>query len=175
MMTLGKQPYPADACAVPAQSGAATSEVGASSRYGELPTAPLPGSSHSYVRHPTPHRCAYCGRPSYWMCDTCQLAGLGNISVCGSKTKRDCMWKHVNGNPVKHTSAFMSAHGKARVRRANLKRRCGDCGEGDDEDSAGDCIALVYYHMNMSLSIEHHCIIRSTLYTLQPELSYSFA
>lgn len=44
------------------------------------------------------------------------------ISVCGDKTKRGCMAKHVRGEPVKHATCFMSESGKSQVSAANIKR-----------------------------------------------------
>lgn len=115
MLTLGKKPYPFDI-----QQGSEGSEGHpevevASARASGLGTAALPGSSHSYVRHQSssPHRCAYCGTPAYWKCATCEVVGLGCITVCGTKSRRGnaCMKAHSNGEQAKHATSFLSKKG----------------------------------------------------------------
>lgn len=133
LLTLGTQPYPADEMRVRNEEAM---NVETAAGYATLPCAPLSGTSHTYKRHSTPHRCAYCGKPCYWMCMSCRDVGLGMISVCGSKTKRGCMSEHVRGEPIKHATAFMSALGKNRVAESNKRRH--ECRGSIECDSADD-------------------------------------
>ena len=150
-MTLGKAPYPgkdrpgdqfrapegpADSPAVP-QSG----QSSAGPSLGGM-VAPLPGGSHSYAKVPgtSGRQCAYCPKNAYQWCETCFIAGLGKIHVCGRKSKRPCMDDHVGGKPLLHSSFAMSAGGKHSML---AKRRAQQGDEGDDEDEDEEPMNLI--------------------------------
>ena len=119
-LTLGKHPFPADVMSGAGPSTSNPATAGPSNAPGSLPTAPLPGCNHVYEKLPRNggHTCAYCPHRAYQICMTCKETGLGNFAVCGMKTKRDCMQKHVNGEAPIHASWSMSSPGRRAVAAA---------------------------------------------------------
>lgn len=134
-LTLGKVGYPKDMLAA-GEAGSSTDFPAATSDI----EAPLPGGTHLYVRHPKEsplHRCAYCGKPSYYKCATCEATGLGTISVCGPRAsaKRECRKKHADGMKLKHSTFKMSMQGRHNVQASVSKRvRDGNLDHTDDEE-----------------------------------------
>ena len=142
-MTLGKVTYPADAAAATAvgpSPGSGSSRPSSSSGAGPssagMATAPLPGGTHSYAKYASnqARKCAYCPKGmAYQWCETCFVAGLGKINVCGRKSGRPCMDDHVCGKPILHATFTMSEMGKSTM----LEKRSRAQGEdADDEDDA---------------------------------------
>ena len=150
-LKLGKLDYPADATAEesPGPSSGAS---------GSLPTAPLPGGCHHYKKLPgsAGHKCAYCDKYAYHICETCYELGLGQIAVCGRKAKRGpvhCMEKHARGDAILHASWKVATpvKNKANEKRAATKAKravfgsiLGDssgaeASSEDSEDSDADC------------------------------------
>lgn len=83
------------------------------------------------------HRCAYCGKPSYFKCLTCEANGLGLMSVCGPKAslQRGCRNKHMSGAPVKHGTFIMtSSESRKRIAIARRKRCMSSSSAPEDED-----------------------------------------
>ena len=144
MMTLGKEPYPADVSAdqAAAQTADFTPMVG--SPGGSVRSAPLPGGMHQYqaVAAKSGRTCGYCGHLAFQFCTTCESTGLGCIFVCGIRSgrKNACMIKHVARAPLQHGNFKMSeesrlAKAARRRARANGADEDGDDGaDGDDED-----------------------------------------
>ena len=64
-----------------------------------------------------------CSVKAYLVCETCEHVGLGHIVVCGPKTKRDCMRKHVAGEPVVHASWSVSSPGRRAIEQGARKRK----------------------------------------------------
>lgn len=124
MMTLGKEPYPKDM--------ASSSDVTIGMARGEagqvvMPIAPLLHGEHHYERHPSHsklHRCAYCGKPSYFRCITCETNGLGVFSVCGPKASRvrECRKRHVAGEQAMHATFIMREESREKIAIARRKR-----------------------------------------------------
>ena len=135
-LTLGKEPYPADACS-DADSPTDLPLVG--SPGGSSRTAPLPGGTHEYQKSKQGKTCAYCGKShgAYQFCTTCEAHGLGRIFVCGRKSKRDCMDQHAAGCPLKHANFTMGEEGRIKVAAARRARINGD-DEADDEGEEED-------------------------------------
>lgn len=138
-LTLGKAPYPGDA----GSSSSDTADINASSsQAGQMRTAmpPLRHCEHEYARHPREskmHRCAYCGKPSYYKCVTCETNGLGLISICGPKAckTRDCRQRHVNGEMIKHATFVMRDESKIKFVQMFANKRKGRSAENESNDN----------------------------------------
>ena len=139
MMTLGKEPYPADVSAdqAAAQTADFTPMVG--SPGGSMRAPPLPGGCHTYgkVDSKFGRTCGYCGNIAYQRCTSCEATGLGCIYVCGIRSARkgECMAKHVAGAPLKHGNFKMSE--ESRLAKA-ARRRARTNGEDEDEARLAD-------------------------------------
>jgi hypothetical protein len=139
-MTLGKAPYPADV-AVPNSSTPGPSY--AVPPPGHLPTAPLPGGTHTYRTVKNAKTCAYCGSAAYAICITCE-ANLGCcLAVCGPKSARklECREKHAAGAPVHHSTFAMTSPAKKNKREAQAARKAAPLG-GFEESSDSEEEAL---------------------------------
>ena len=122
MMTLGKEPYPADVNQDELAAGmeAATNFTPlVGSPGGSMRSAPLPGGMHQYQRVASKEgrTCAYCGHIAFQKCATCEAVGLGCMFVCGPKSarKQECMIKHVSGAPIKHSNFGFSDAARIKV------------------------------------------------------------
>ena len=144
MMTLGKEPYPADVSADQAAAQAADFTPMVGSPGGSMRAPPLPGGCHTYIKVDSKHgrTCGYCGKIAYQHCTSCEATGLGCIYVCGMRSARkgECMAKHVTGAPLLHANFKLSdetrlAAAAKRRARANGEEEDGAEGaDGDDED-----------------------------------------
>lgn len=138
LLTLGKKPYPADGVAPQAERpDAEVTDPGS----GILGMPALPDSQHRYERHPTAHRCAYCKAPSYWKCITCEVYGLGTMSVCGAKSARGlaCMQAHAKGEMPRYATTFLSDKGRESMKLMLSARKRGRPTAGSSSADVEDC------------------------------------
>lgn len=134
-LTLGKKEYPNKK----EDSGLEVEEAVEMGNRRTMGIAPLPGGGHKYVRHPSSskmHACAYCGRPAYFRCITCENNGLGVLSICGPKAsqKRGCRQKHADGVSPIHTCFAMRAESREKVKISIARRKRSLVDEDEDED-----------------------------------------
>ena len=133
LMTLGKVPYPPD---VETGSVGGSSSSTFNSTPGTLPSAPLPGTNHTWHgTEKSKKQCSYCPFKYYNSCTACEQSGAGLFSACGSKTNRDCMKKHVMGDPPTHGNWYMSSPGKRNVAAAMAAVKRRKAGVGDEVSS----------------------------------------